>query len=79
MALVDTMNQMAHLLTALEKDLAKVQRGNKSAAQRVRIGTIKLTKIGKGFRKESMLAEKMGRLKKKSLKRLKIKKKKSRI
>jgi hypothetical protein len=78
MALIDTMNQMSHLLEDLGKDLVKVQRGNKAAAQRVRIGTIKLTKIGKGFRKESVLAEKNGRLKKKTLKRAKSKKKKSR-
>jgi hypothetical protein len=70
---------MTHLLEGLSRDLVKVQRGNKAAAQRVRIGTIKLTKIGKGFRKESMLAEKNGRLKKKTLKRLKSKKKKSRF
>jgi hypothetical protein len=78
MALIDTMNQMTHLLADLEKDLAKVQRGNKAAAQRVRIGTIKLTKVGKGFRKESVLAEKTGRFKQKVLKRTKLKKKKSR-
>ena len=79
MALIDTMNQMTDLLEGLRRDLIKVQRGNKAAAQRVRIGTIKLTKIGKGFRKESMLAEKNGRLKKKTLKRAKSKKKKSRF
>jgi len=78
MALTDTMNQMSHLLAALEKDLIKVQRGNKAAAQRVRIGTIRLSKIGKGFRKESMQAEKTGKFKKKALKRPKVKKKKSR-
>jgi len=77
MALVDTMNQMTNLLTELGKDLVKVQRGNKAAAQRVRIGTIKLTKVGKGFRKESMLAEKSGRFKQKVSKRPKVKKKKS--
>ncbi len=79
MALIDTMNQMTNLLEGLSRDLVKVQRGNKAAAQRVRIGTIKLTKIGKGFRKESMQAEKSGRLKKKTLKRPKSKKKKSRF
>jgi len=78
MALIDTMNQMTNLLEDLSKDLIKVQRGNKAAAQRVRMGTIKLTKIGKGFRKESMLAEKSGRFKKKPIKRAKPKKKKTR-
>jgi hypothetical protein len=66
MALVDTMNQMSHLLEKMGKDLVKVERGNKAAAQRVRIGTIKFTKISKGFRKESMLAEKSGRFKQKN-------------
>jgi hypothetical protein len=65
MSLRDTMNQMNHLLAAVAKDLGKVCNGNKSAAQRVRTGTIKLEKISKIFRKESVAAEKSGQLKKK--------------
>jgi hypothetical protein len=78
MALTDTMTQMSHILENLGKDLAKVERGNRAAAQRVRIGTIRFNKISKGFRKESVLAEKTGRFKQKMLKRNKLKKKKSR-
>jgi len=76
MALNDTLNQMTNLLEDLGKDLQKVQRGNKAAAQRVRMGTIKLTKISKGFRKESVLAEKSGKFKQKMLNRAKNKRKK---
>ncbi|MBX9745025.1 MAG: hypothetical protein K2X08_07455 [Chlamydiales bacterium] len=65
MALYETMNQLNHLLISLTKDLAKAYRGNKTAAQRVRTGTIKLEKIAKIFRKESVTAEKGGKIKKK--------------
>jgi len=75
MSLRDTMNQMNHLLVALTKDLTKVSNGNKSASQRVRTGTIKLAKIAKVFRKESVAAEKGGQLKKKSKSRKKTVKK----
>ncbi len=65
MSLADTMNQLNALLLSVTKDLGKVHRGNKAAAQRVRVGTIKLEKIAKRFRKESVTAEKSGKLKKK--------------
>jgi hypothetical protein len=77
MSLRDTMNQMNHLLAAVTKDLEKVCNGNKSAAQRARTGTIKLGKISKLFRKESMAAEKSGQLKKKPKGHKKIVKKTS--
>lgn len=76
MALTDTMQQLHSLLAKVVIDLGKVNRGNKSAAQRVRVGTIDLEKIAKRFRKESVAAEKNGKLKKKSnLKKAKKKKK----
>jgi hypothetical protein len=65
MALKETMNHINHLLAQVNKDLMKVERGNKAAAQRVRTGTIKLEKIAKLFRKESIAAEKKGLLKRK--------------
>jgi len=64
MALKETMHQLDGLLAGVAKDLTKVSRGNKSAAQRVRVGTIKLERIAKLFRKESVAAEKGGRLRK---------------
>lgn len=65
MALNDTMNQLHHLLGTVLKDLEKVHKGNRAAAQRVRVGTIKLEKVAKQFRKESVSAEKTGKLKRK--------------
>lgn len=65
MSLKETMHRLNHLLTTITKDLGKVQRGNRTAAQRVRVGTVRLEKIGKIFRKESIAAEKGGRLRKK--------------
>ena len=64
MALKDSMMEMERLLSQVMKDLNKVGRGNKAASQRVRTGTIKLGKIAKMFRKESLVAEKSGKFKK---------------
>jgi len=75
MSLRETMNQMNHLLAAVTKDLMKVSNGNKLAAQRVRTGTVKLEKIAKVFRKESVAAEKSGQLKRKAKSRKKAVKK----
>lgn len=66
MSLKDTMNHLNNLLASVAKDLMKVHRGNKAAAQRVRVGTIKLERAAKLFRKESVAAEKGGKLKRKS-------------
>ncbi|MBI5272559.1 MAG: hypothetical protein HY861_01075 [Chlamydiia bacterium] len=63
MTLKESMNQLNNLLAGLTRDLGKVHRGNKTAAQRVRVGTIKLEKIAKVFRKDSVAAEKSGRFK----------------
>ncbi len=63
MSLADTMGKLEHLLVAITRDLGKVTRGNKSAAQRVRVGTLRLEKVGKQFRKESVKAEKSSRFK----------------
>ncbi len=67
MALHDTLSQMNVLLTTMALDLTKVSKGNKSAAQRVRVGSIDLEKIAKRFRKESIDAEKKGKIRKKFL------------
>lgn len=65
MTLKETIQDMHDLLSPIMKDLNKVGRGNKAAAQRVRTGTIKLEKVAKRFRKESVSAEKSGTMKKK--------------
>jgi hypothetical protein len=71
MSLNDTMVKLEHLIMGITKDLGKVNRGNHAAAQRVRVGTIRLEKVGKQFRKESVAAEKSGRLRKKKAKKRK--------
>lgn len=77
MAFSDTMQRMQSLLEQVTVDLDKVHRGNSAAAQRVRVGTIYLEKIAKKFRKESVAAEKGGRLKrKKMMKKIHLRKKK---
>lgn len=73
MPLGETMKDLESLLDGLSQDLSKVHRGNRSAAQRVRVNTVKLEKVAKQFRRESLLAEKGSGLKKKS-KRKKLKK-----
>lgn len=65
MPLVETIDLLDSLFASLANDLRKVRRGNKAAAQRVRVGTIELSRVGKVFRKESLSAEKTGKFKKK--------------
>ena len=74
MALMDTVLRLNSLLSEVVSDLNKVGRGNKSAAQRVRVGTVDLEKIAKQFRKESMAVEKTGKSKKKMVQKKKKKK-----
>lgn len=71
MVLKNTMQQMFKYLENLKKDLDKASRGNKTAAQRVRTGSINFAKIAKLYRKESVAAEKKVKksVKKKSKKR----------
>lgn len=73
MSLAETLGLLEDLLQDLGKDLPKVFRGNQSAAQRVRVGTLRLEKLGKLFRKESVAAQKGGKLRhlKKKLKKRK--------
>lgn len=58
MALKDTINHMRKLLANITQDLEKADGGNKAASQRVRTGTVKLEKIAKLYRKESIKNEK---------------------
>ncbi len=75
MAFKDTINQVRELLIELSQDLEKAARGNRTAAQRVRTGSIKLTKVAKVFRKESIEAEKGIKKGKKTVTKLSRKKK----
>jgi DNA-binding protein H-NS len=60
MGLKETSNTLCKLLEECCKNLQKSANGNKAAAQRVRTGTIKLEKIAKLYRKESVAADKKG-------------------
>lgn len=55
MALKQTATHMMELLERVYEDLVKaVEKENKAAAQRVRTGSIRLEKVAKLFRKESV-------------------------
>jgi DNA-binding protein H-NS len=58
MALKDTVKHMRDLLANITQDLEKADAGNKAASQRVRTGTVRLEKIAKVYRKESIKNEK---------------------
>lgn len=58
MALKDTIKHMRDLLHQITTDLPKSESGNKAASQRVRTGTVRLEKVAKLFRKESIKGEK---------------------
>ncbi len=61
MAFKETLEKLNQQLESLSSDLQKVSKGNKAASQRVRTGTLKLEKVGKQFRKESLHLEKSGK------------------
>jgi len=59
--LKETIHQVRQLLVALSRDLEKAAKGNASAAQRVRTGSIEFAKVAKVFRKESVATERASR------------------
>lgn len=61
MAIKDTFKHLKDLLVAITHDLDKAEGGNKAASQRVRTGTVKLEKIAKLYRKESIKSEKQNK------------------
>lgn len=58
MALKDTIKHMRDLLSQITHDIEKSDGGNKAASQRVRTGTVRLEKLAKLYRKESIKTEK---------------------
>jgi Histone H1-like protein Hc1 len=58
MALKDTTKHLRELLSQITHDLEKAENLNKAASQRVRTGTVKLEKIAKLYRKESIKNDK---------------------
>ncbi len=59
MSFSKTTDDMSDLIDMIMKDIPKVHRGNKSAAQRVRCATIELAKISKKWRKLSLELDKL--------------------
>lgn len=60
MALKDNVKHLRDLLSQITHDLEKAEKGNKAASQRVRTGTVRLEKVAKTYRKESIKSEKTG-------------------
>lgn len=58
MALKDNVKHLRELLSQITHDLEKAEKGNKAASQRVRTGTVRLEKVAKSYRKESIKSEK---------------------
>jgi len=58
MSIKETFKHMRDLLSHICVDLEKSERGNKAASQRVRTGTVRLEKLAKQYRKESIAHEK---------------------
>lgn len=69
MAIKDTFKTLRELLSQIVHDLEKSENGNKAASQRVRTGTVKLEKVAKLFRKESIKNEKATKGQKKPAKK----------
>lgn len=75
MSLKETVHTMKKQLGEICRDLDKSLKGNKAAAQRVRTCTIKLAKVAKIYRKESIAAEKKEAKELKKAKKAALKKK----
>ncbi len=58
MALNHTIASLKDLLGKISHDLTKAETGNKAASQRVRTNSVRLEKIAKNYRKESIVSEK---------------------
>lgn len=69
MALKDTVKHLRDLLHKVTHDLEKADKGNKAASQRVRTGTVRMEKVSKLYRKESIKNEKSTKSTKKPAKK----------
>jgi hypothetical protein len=77
MSFNQTTDVLVDLLETILVDVPKMEKGNKTAAQRIRTNTVKLTKVSKEWRKLSLNSEKK-KAKKKTSKRIARKKTSSR-
>jgi hypothetical protein len=73
MSLTQTTDLLVDLLETILIDVPKMEKGNKTAAQRIRTNTVKLSKVSKEWRKLSLHSEKK-KTKKKTSKRIARKK-----
>lgn len=73
MVFKDIVKDMRDILSHIQTDLHKAEGGNKAASQRVRTGTVKLEKIAKRYRKESIGTEKGAKSKRPAKKAVKAK------
>lgn len=64
---------MRDLLSGIVHDLEKADGGNKAASQRVRTGSVKLEKLAKMYRKESIKSEKATKGQRKPVKKAIVK------
>jgi Histone H1-like protein Hc1 len=58
MSFLQTTEELVDLLQTILEDVPKMLRGNKTAAQRIRTKTVKIAKVSKIWRKESLEQEK---------------------
>jgi hypothetical protein len=73
MAFLQTTEELTLLIQAILKDIPKVLKGNKTAAQRIRTKTVKIAKVSKVWRKESLdLEKKKAKPKKKEKKKRRV-------
>ncbi|MBM3192201.1 MAG: hypothetical protein FJZ63_06100 [Chlamydiae bacterium] len=70
MAFLQTTDELVKLLEETLEDVPKMLKGNKTAAQRIRTKTVKIAKIAKVWRKESLEQERKKIVRKKKKRRL---------
>lgn len=58
MAIKETTASIKKLLSHISHDIEKAEKGNKAASQRVRTNTVRLEKLAKLYRKESIAFDK---------------------
>ncbi len=77
MSIAGSIKEMRELIEEILKDLPKAEKGNKSAAQRVRVNTVSFEKASKSYRRDTIEQDKAAeKQKKKSAKKKSVERKK---